>query len=134
MPAYDCGADSYVLKTLDGWNVCMDSVLFDGTDLGDRAESDLLEDMQHIEGLLEPTIYAYLRDNTNLYVEKDSEWPGAVYHPSSVWLTDNGYPAYWEKSILLEAESYLTEKDCQPAVLLHELAHSWHHQMMDNNY
>ena len=47
----------------------MDSVLFDGTDLGDRTESHLLEDIQHVEGLLEPTVYTYLRDNTNIYVE-----------------------------------------------------------------
>ena len=35
MSAYYCGADHYVLKDLDGWNVCMDQVLFDGSILGD---------------------------------------------------------------------------------------------------
>ena len=29
MTAYDCGAEQYLLKSLDGWNVCMEKVLFD---------------------------------------------------------------------------------------------------------
>ena len=107
MTAHYCGADSYVLYDFDGWYVCMDRVLFDGTDLGDRTESYLLENIRYIEGLLEPTVFEYLRVNTKIYVEKDSVWPGAVYHPSSAWLTSNGYPAYWEKSVMLDAENYL---------------------------
>ena len=93
MTSHDCGADSYVLKNLDGWNVCMDSVLFDGTDLGDRAESALLADIQHVEGLLESTVFDYLREKTNIYVEKDSTWPIAVFHPRADWLTSNGFPS-----------------------------------------
>ena len=48
MTDFSCATDSYVLKNVEGWNVCMDSVLFDGTDTGDRVETDLLEDIQHI--------------------------------------------------------------------------------------
>ena len=134
--SFECGADSYVHKTLlEGWNVCMDSVLFDGTDLGDRVETDLLEDMQYVEGVLEPDVISFLRDNTTIYVEQFTNWPGAVYHPSSDWLTNNGYPAYWAKSVMLEAEPYLSsDSDCQPATLLHELAHSYHHQHLGYDY
>ena len=94
----------------------------------------MLENIRHIEGLLEPTIFAYLRDNTNIYVEKDSVWGGATYHPSSVWLTNNGYPAYWAKSIMLDTENYLDWTWCQPAMLLHMLARSWHDQYLGYDY
>ena len=85
----------------------------------------MLEDIRHIEGLLEPTSFAYLRDNTPIYVEKDSVWGGATYHYSSEWLTYNGYPAYWEKSVMLDTQLYLDAAECQPAQLLHVLAYSW---------
>ena len=84
--------------------------------------------------MLEPDVITFLRDSTSIYVEKYSVWPGAVYHPSSVWLTNNNYPAYWENSVMLEAENYLAWTDCQPAILLHELAHSWHHQKLGYDY
>ena len=54
MTAYDCGADQYVLKSLDGWNVCMERVLFDDpmyenkSMLGDVTVSRFLEDIRHI--------------------------------------------------------------------------------------
>lgn len=130
MTLYDCGADSYVHKDLDGWNVCMDKGLFKWWSwwrtLGERTEDLLLEDIRHIEGVLEPATFAYLRENTPIYVEKDSSFEGAaVYHPDSIWLIDNDYPAYWEKSVMLDTQLYLDAAECQPAQLLHVLAYSW---------
>ena len=93
----------------------------------------MLDNIRHIEGLLEPTIFAYLRDNTPIYVEKDSEW-SMTYHYSSGWLTHNGYPKYWEKSVMLDAEKYLDWTWCQPAMLLHVLAYSWLDQYLGNDF
>ena len=133
---YYCRTNTYVLWTLEGFNVCMDSVLFNGTDIGDRTISHLLGDLQYIKALLEPTIFNFLRDNTNIYVEVNNlDFPGAVYHPNGVWLTDNGYPAYWEKALMIgNPYNYLSWTECQPAMILHELSHSWNDQYLGYSY
>ena len=133
MSAYYCGADHYVLKDLDGWNVCMDQVLFDSYVTGDFVEIYLLRNIRHIEWLLEPASFTYLRDTTPIYVEKDSDW-SMTYHYSSDWLTNNGYPAYWEKSVMLDARNFLDWTWCQPAMLLHVLAYSWLDQYLGYDY
>lgn len=55
---------------------------------------------------------------------------GATYHPSAVWLSQNGYIVEKEKSVnILNVKNfilYLTGQ--QPDAMLHELSHAYHHQ------
>jgi hypothetical protein len=45
-------------------------------------------------------IYDFLRSNVNIWIEEYQEtWPNAVYHPSSQWLRENGYPEIWANGI-----------------------------------
>lgn len=57
--------------------------------------------------------------------------PGAAYHPSEVWLRENGFPKDWALGVEYgNAEHFLTWSQVQPMMTLHELAHAWHHQVL----
>ena len=90
-------------------------------------ESDLLR----IEGLLDGAIVDRLQ-RVRIWVERDvPQFPAGVYHPSANWLANNGYPEYWAEGVQIgKAENYLSWTDIQPAMMLHELSHAWHHQVL----
>ncbi len=133
VPTYDCGDTArYTPSPIGRWKVCVALDLQD-TDPSLSAEaSALLErDLQHIEGLLDESIVLRLQD-VHLWLERDiAAFPGGVYHPSASWLAANGYPEYWAEGILLgNAANYLSWTSVQPAMVLHELTHAWHHQVL----
>ena len=54
------------------------------------------------------------------------------YHPSRKWLNDNGYDPLWKKAHLPRAQQ-LTNRSTwlnNLYVILHELAHSYHDQVL----
>jgi hypothetical protein len=58
---------------------------------------------------LKPDVYNFLKKNVKIFIEdkaKNPKWD-AVYHPSPVWLKNNGYPEYWEKSIQFSVPDYM---------------------------
>lgn len=66
---------------------------------------------------------------------RDGHAPCAEYHPSREWLAENGYNP--EKARCVEigsAERFLDWSKSQPAMILHELAHAYHHQFLGYDY
>jgi hypothetical protein len=57
---------------------------------------------------------------------------GAVYHPSAGWLKNNGYNTDKAKSVEMGNLRNLVSwtNDVQPMMLLHEMAHAYHHQVL----
>ena len=44
---------------------------------------------------------------------------------------NNGYPFYWARGVQIgNAVNYLEWIQTQPAIILHELSHAWHHQVL----
>ncbi len=57
--------------------------------------------------------------------------PGGVYHPSEDWLLNHDLPGDWARGIEFgNAQNFLAWSRQQPAMVLHELAHAWHHQVL----
>lgn len=106
-------------------------LLEDDTDLGCEVLDLLTSDLGTIHAALVPSRVERLRTVT-IWVEIDQpQFPGAVYHPSEQWLTDNGYPPEWAGGIQLgNARNYLEWTAVQPAMVLHEFSHAWHHQVL----
>lgn len=68
-----------------------------------------------------------------IWVERDNPGNrGAVYHPSAKWLEDNGYNKDKEKSVELGNIRNFVDwaTRTQPMMVLHELAHAYHHQVV----
>mgnify|MGYP003918686585 CR=1 FL=1 len=132
-PDYDCGdAELYLKAPLGQWRVCHSFDLSNNEPLlSDQTLALLQSNLTHIEGLLAPSILLKLQE-VRIWVERDiPAFPGAVYHPSAGWLTNEGYPSYWAKGIQIgNAANYLDWTSLQPAMVLHELSHAWHHQVL----
>ncbi len=69
---------------------------------------------------------------TAVWVEAGSDRvKGACYHPSRRWLQENGFNPEKARSIEIgRPRNFLDWSKHQPAMLLHELAHAYHHQVL----
>ena len=135
-PSYSCDDNSvYTPVPIGNWMICRSKQLEQNQPAQSTAAFQLLEsDLAFIEGLLEPSIIEYLQ-SVYIWLEEDiPAFPGGVYHPSATWLSNNGYPAYWAQGVQIgNASNYLNWTQIQPAMILHELSHAWHHQVLSYN-
>jgi hypothetical protein len=71
-----------------------------------------------------------------IFMDWNTSWSAMVYHPSKDWLVDNGYIPEKEKSIeISNIKNFLDwTKLNQPFMVLHELAHAYHHRVLDFDY
>ena len=132
-PNYECGNEGlYTPSPIGQWKVCLSNALIQNSPTIQEQSLALLNtDLDRIETLLDNRIVSQLQ-TVFIWVEDDVEqFPGAVYHPSPQWLSQNGYPTYWAQSIQIgNATNYLSWTAVQPAMVLHELSHAWHHQVL----
>ena len=130
---YDCGDETLYDPTPIGmWKVCRSKSLFNNQPtVSEDVLALLTSNLAMIETVLEPSVLAHLQ-TIRFWLEEDiPAFPGAVYHPSSEWLVNNGYPAYWAEGIQIgNAVNFLDWNSIQPALILHEMAHVWHHQVL----
>lgn len=69
-----------------------------------------------------------------IWLSRDTA-PGAAYHPSAAWLAANGRVVEMERSIeLANIDDFIDWSVGQPMMLLHELSHAWHHQVVSLSY
>ncbi len=117
---------------LDGWPIRMQmELLEEDSEFGCEVLGLLSSDLATIRAALSTDRIDRLRTVT-VWIEVDeAAFPGAVYHPSAGWLVNNGYPAEWAEGIQLgNARNYLSWTETQPAMVLHEFSHAWHHQVV----
>ena len=129
---HDCVEPRYTALQVVGWEVCIESALL-ADEQGDAVLALLTQDLNQVVDRLEEDVVYWLQD-VRIWVELESDWQGAVYHPSADWLQENGYPTHWAESIqIANAANYLSWTSIQPAIVLHELSHAWHHQHVGYN-
>jgi len=130
---------SRTLHTLEGWQVFVDDRLFEAENseqgkLALRLLSDALFNIafkvpeNRVEKLRQVKIYLDL---------SHGKLTSAQYHPSARWLTDNGYDAELVKSVHIPVAASFASKDTQhvqPWMVLHELAHAYHDQFLENGF
>lgn len=127
----DCIEDRYTARVIQGWAVCIETTVLDDAAHGEAVLALLESDLSHILTVLEPEVSGFLQ-GVRIWVEHDhADWGGAVYHPSATWLEENGYPTHWAESVQIGSTAdYLSWTEIQPAIVLHELSHAWHHQSL----
>ncbi len=126
------GADAYDVRAMRGWTVRVHPELAaDGSNLGaevlDLLDARLLEVTRRIPA----KALAELR-KVELWMELDYEGvPGGVYHPSREWLIDNGHDPALARCVQFgNAKNFLAWSFSQPSMVIHELAHAYHHQVL----
>lgn len=125
-----------VVKNIEGWTVHIEPALLEGgahADVGERALTMLANHLQRIAILLPEDRLAEVK-KLEIWIEHRHPELGAMqYHPSERWLTGQGYdPRLAKKYHIPRAASLYSRGQMikHPAVVLHELAHAYHDQVL----
>ena len=124
-----------VVRNMEGWTVHIDPVLLEGKqrDEGAKALAMLANHLQRIRVLLHPEALAKLQ-RIEIWIDHDHpRLKPMQYHPSKRWLVDHGHdPRLAKKVHITQAGELLSREQMlkHPAVVLHELAHGYHHQVL----
>jgi len=123
-------------RTIEGFSILVDDCLLPGgadEALGREALAFLAAKLTEIRIVLPKEKVDVLRKVT-IVLDKECGTLGSMqYHPSADWLADNGYPRSLEKCVHLpRARDVATSRNIneQPWVILHELAHAYHDQVL----
>jgi hypothetical protein len=122
----------YETRSIEGWNVLVNKTLLAA---GDGLAQDVIALLRvklfEVARVLPEKALGELR-RVPIWIElKNDDCPGACYHPSKKWLTTNGYNPEKARSIEIgNARNFLSWSLHQPFMMLHELAHAYHHRVL----
>lgn len=123
-------------RTIEGFSILVDDALLPGgadEALGREALAFLAAKLTEIRIVLPKEKVDVLRKVTIVLDKECGTLSSMQYHPSADWLADNGYPRSLEKCVHLpRARDVATSRNIneQPWVILHELAHAYHDQVL----
>ena len=125
---------SHIDRIVEGWTVRVEKKLLDqDPDLAAQALSLIEMQLRDLVWVLPPKRIAELR---GVKIVMDLDRPGIrglQYHPDLNWLKKGGHSLYLHKVVHIpQARSYvnLKKSNVQPWVMLHEMAHAWHDQII----
>lgn len=124
-----------IVRSMEGWTVHIDPTLVTGeyADEGQKALRMLANHLQRIEILIPPEPLAKLK-TIEIWIEHDNpRLKRMQYHPSENWLIDHGHDARLARKVHIPQASALLSREQMlqhPAVVLHELAHGYHDQVL----
>lgn len=130
-PEYEPTAH-YTVRNLEGWTVRIHRRLLDGQkELGDRALELLRVKLYEINRVVPSGPLAKLHAVPIWLEFKNRDVKCACYHPSKEWLAEHGFNPEKAGSVEIgHAANFLDWSRVQPAMVLHELAHAYHHQVL----
>lgn len=122
-------------KTIEGWTVRIDPSLLNVEDHDESAQAlkMLANHLQRISILVTGERLTQLR-SLPIWIEKDHpSLRNMQYHPSKGWLTANGHDPRLTRHVHIPVAKHLLSRGQMlkhPAVVLHELAHAYHDQIL----
>ena len=124
-----------VVRDIEGWKVHVEPALLDGEhrEEGTKALTMLANHLQRIK-ILVPAEPLVKLQTIEIWIEHSHPLLKAMqYHPSKGWLVANGHdPRLTRKVHITQARELLSRGQMlkHPAVILHELAHGYHDQIL----
>ncbi len=124
-------AEGATERNIRGWTVHLDEPLNREEALRDQVLRLLDQKLWEVENWVPGAAVARLKE-VSLWLRLDEpSAPGGVYHPSSIWLREHGRPPEMARGIEFgNARNFLSWSRQQPSMVLHEMAHAWHHQVL----
>jgi dipeptidyl-peptidase-4 len=124
-----------VEKQMHGWTVLVDTKLAEAApdSPGARALSMLANHLERVAILLPEDKLAAVRKLKIFIQEEHPTMKTMGYHPDVEWLTERGYDPRLAKMVHIPRAGTLIDRSQMlkhPAVILHELAHSYHDQVL----
>lgn len=126
---------SRTAREIEGWKILVDDRLLDAPheETGTRALKFLEAKLVEIKAVV-PAERVKELQTVKIVLDLNCGKLGSMqYHPDAGWLKANGYSADLEKCVHLpQAADLPTRRNIneQPWVILHELAHAWHDQVL----
>jgi hypothetical protein len=128
--------DRYKVQKIQGWTVLVnESFLETQPELAKQTRALLLKQLLQIVKRVPAEAAEKLRRIRIWVEEEEPHHPCMVYHPNVQWLTENGMNP--DKAHCVEvanARNFLSWSKDQPWMVLHELAHGYHHQFLDQGF
>jgi dipeptidyl-peptidase-4 len=124
-----------VVKNIEGWTVSVEPALLDGEYQaeGARALAMLANHLQRIKILVTSPQLEKMQA-VEIWIEHAHPRLGAMqYHPSKDWLVSQNHDPRLAKTVHITHAAELLSRDQMlkhPAVILHELAHAYHDQVL----
>ncbi len=126
---------SHTLRQMEGWTVRVDDRLLSSPheEEGKRALRFLENKLSDIKAVVAPEPLAKLMAVPIILDLSHGKLGSMQYHPSADWLKGNGYSTDLAKCVHIpEVADLVTSRNIneQPWVVLHELAHAYHDQVL----
>lgn len=124
-----------IVREIEGWKVHIEPALLDGEhrEEGARALTMLANHLQRIKILIPAEPLARLQ-SVEIWIEHNHPTlKTKQYHPSRQWLVANGHDPRLERKVHIPRAADLLSREQMlkhPAVILHELAHAYHDQVL----
>ena len=124
-----------VVKEMEGWKVYIDPALLEGehAEAGAKALRMLGDHLNRITLLMNKEQLEKMK-RLDIWIEHHHPTlPNMQYHPSVEWLKEHGHDPRLAKKVHITRAAALLEREQllkHPAVVLHELAHAYHDQVL----
>lgn len=124
-----------VARQIEGWNIAVDPRLLteENKEVADQAFTALANHLQRVKFILPKEKVAELQ-KLPIWIELKNKRLGAMqYHPDSGWLIRNGHDPRLVKHVHIPNARALYHRHTwakHPYVILHELAHAYHDQVL----
>ena len=126
--------EGYIDHNISGFNFYVEEqALESNTKLTNEAINKLKDDLTEISELKMSSEVIEALKMVPIFVDWNTSDKGAEYHPSKDWLINNGYRP--EKAMGVEianVDNFVNWSDLnQPYIILHEMAHAYHHRALN---
>jgi hypothetical protein len=128
--------EHYQAETVEGWRVLVHRDLSDKEpELYAQTRRELEQQLYNITRMVPAAAVEKLRKVT-IWVElSDPNHPCMCYHPDRNWLVRHNMNPEKARCVeLANARNFLQWTRQQPWMVLHELAHAYHHQFLDGGF
>lgn len=125
---------AYKKKSIHGFTILINPVVFTYPQTAQAMQAELTAQLAAIAQVMPAKPLAALR-KVRIWVEWDNQAGAAEFHPSAVWLRQHGYNP--DKAGCVEVANTRNfiqwSRAEQPWLLLHELAHAYHHLVLGDD-
>ena len=123
-----------IVRVVEGWTVKVDPEL-----LADDNKKDAEHVLKALANHLQRVVYILPPDRVkalqkiSIWIERDGNGRGLVYHPSPNWLEAHGFDRRLAKHVHVPKMGHLLDRHQwakHPYAIMHELAHAYHDQVL----
>ncbi|WP_337175008.1 hypothetical protein [Paludisphaera sp.] len=127
---------NYETMDVEGWTVRVHRDLpRDAPELADRTLSLLGDQLRGIIRMVPPKAVEKLREIVIWVEREEPHHPCMAYHPDAGWLRDHDMNPDKARCVeIANAANFLSWCRDQPWMVLHELAHGYHHQFVADGF